>query len=133
MTAALCGGFTFSALCRVLCCCAARVLYRVLCCGVVPAAATANGNYLLAYALLVSGASTGDATDALQSLICGFKAAEDQRSALTNALLLAHGAQGARKKLDEGFIGAWDWQGGKCVMPAAGRNTEATCECVSCC
>lgn len=85
----------------------------------------------MAYALLVSGASAGAATDALQSLTCGYKATENQRSALTNALLLAHGAEGARKKLERGFIGARDWQGGKCVMPAGGRKGETTCQCLS--
>jgi hypothetical protein len=92
-----------------------------------PAAVTANGNYALTYALLASGANW-DITESLQSLACGHKATADQLAALTYALLLANGAEGAKKKLEDGFIGARDWQGGKCVMPAGGRTGATTCE-----
>lgn len=87
-----------------------------------PAAAQYNGDYALTYALLLSGASKSSATSAFSSNRCGYKQTEDQRAALTAALLLAFGADGSESKgmLQSAYTNR-EWKGGKCVKPDGGR------------
>lgn len=91
-------------------------------------AAWANGKYPLVYSLLLSGATTRSATAALNAFTCGYKATADPLAALTSAMLIAYGAEGAQGKLERGFIGARSWKDGKCVKPA--NAEETTCECI---